>query len=142
MELRDLLMLCIEKSASDLHITEKEPPILRIDGKLIRTNFSIFNRDETKKMIYSVLSDPQKEVFEKEQELDFSLALPGMDRFRVNIHVQRGSTEAAFRRVPLIIPSIESLGLPSIVRALARKPNGLILVTGPTGVGRLQPWLR
>jgi len=135
-ELRDLLLLCIEKGASDLHITEKEPPILRIDGKLIRTNFSPLTREETKKLIYTVLADPQKEAFERMKELDFSLALPGMDRFRVNIHIQRGSTEAAFRRVPLNIPSIDSLGLPAIIRTMARRPNGLILVTGPTGVGK------
>lgn len=136
MEIRDLLMLCIEKKASDLHITEKEPPILRIDGKLIRTNFSVLTREDTKKIIYAVLTDSQKEAFERERELDFSLALPGMDRFRVNIHLQRGATEAAFRRVPLEIPSMEQLGLSPIVQSLARKPNGLIIVTGPTGVGK------
>ncbi|MDP2943769.1 MAG: type IV pilus twitching motility protein PilT [Candidatus Omnitrophota bacterium] len=136
MEIRDLLMLCIEKKASDLHITEKEPPILRIDGKLMRTNFSVLTREDSKKLIYAVLTDPQKEAFERERELDFSLALPGMDRFRVNVHLQRGATEAAFRRVPLEIPSMEQLGLPPIVQSLARKPNGLILVTGPTGVGK------
>jgi twitching motility protein PilT len=129
-------MLCIEKKASDLHITEKEPPVLRIDGKLVRTNFSVLARDDTKKLIYSVLTDQQKEAFEREKELDFSLALPGMDRFRVNIHLQKGSTEGAFRRVPLNIPTIEELGLPAITQSLARKPNGLILVTGPTGVGK------
>jgi len=136
MEIRDLLMLCIEKKASDLHITEKEPPILRIDGKLIRTNFSVLTREDTKKIIYAVLTDSQKEAFERDRELDFSLALPGMDRFRVNIHLQRGATEAAFRRVPLEIPSLEQLGLSPIVQSLARKPNGLIIVTGPTGVGK------
>lgn len=68
--------------------------------------------------------------------MDFSVAFPGMDRFRVNIHMQRGTVEAAFRRVPLVIPSIESLGLPSNVVDLARKPNGLVLLTGPTGTGK------
>ena len=136
MEIRDLLMLSIEKMASDLHITEKEPPILRIDGKLMRTNFPVLTRDDTKKLIYSVLTDPQKEAFERDRELDLSLALPGMDRFRVNIHLQKGSTEGAFRRVPLNVPTMEELGLPSIITTLSRKPNGLILVTGPTGVGK------
>ncbi len=87
-------------------------------------------------MIYSVLTNPQKEIFERDLELDFSVALPGMDRFRVNVHLQKGSVEAAFRRVPLIIPSIEELGLPAVAIDLARKPNGLVLVTGPTGVGK------
>ncbi len=136
MEIRELLLLCVERRASDLHLTEKEPPMLRIDGKLIRTEFPTLNKENLKRMIYSVLTDPQKENFEKDLELDFSVALPGMDRFRVNVHLQKGSVEAAFRRVPLIIPSIEELGLPAVAIDLARKPNGLVLVTGPTGVGK------
>ncbi len=136
MELRELLVLCIEKKASDLHLTENEPPILRIDGFIHRTDFSVLKRDELKRMIYSILTNSQKEAFEKNLELDFSLALPGLDRFRVNIHIQKGSVEAAFRRVPLEIPKIEDLGLPSMLTDLARKPNGLVLVTGPTGVGK------
>ena len=136
MEIHELLLLCIKKRASDLHLTEVEPPILRIDGKLHRTELPLLNRDSTKKMIYGVLTDTQKEMFERDLELDFSLALPGLDRFRVNVHLQKGSVEAAFRRIPLEIPSVEQLGLPPIVLDLARKPNGLVLITGPTGVGK------
>jgi len=136
LEIRDLLLLCIEKKASDLHLTDNEPPILRIDGKIHRTNFDKLNRQELKKMIYSILTNPQEENFERDLELDFSLSLPGLDRFRVNVHMQRGAVEAAFRRVPLNIPKIEDLGLPPIVKELARRPNGLFLVTGPTGVGK------
>ncbi len=136
MEIRELLLLCIEKKASDLHLTEKEPPIIRIDGKLIRTDNPTLTRDLLKKMIYSLLTDPQKATFEKDLELDFSLTFPGMDRFRVNVHQQRGSAEAAFRRIPLKIPTIDDLGLPQIAVDLARKPNGLVIVTGPTGVGK------
>ncbi len=135
-EIKELLMLCIEKQASDLHLTENEPPILRIDGKLIRTDYPAMNRQDLKRMIYGVLSNPQKELFEKELELDFSLAFPGMDRFRANIHLQRGVVEVAFRRVPINVPSTEDLGLPPMLADLARKPNGLVLVTGPTGVGK------
>ena len=136
MEIRELLMLCIEKKASDLHITDGEPPILRIDGKLHRTNLQVLDKESLKKMIYGILTNTQKEIFERDLELDFSLALPGMDRFRINIHTQKGSVEAAFRRVPLVIPTMGDLGLPSIVTDLARKPNGLVLLTGPTGVGK------
>jgi twitching motility protein PilT len=135
-EIRDLLLLCIKEKASDLHLTEKEPPILRIDGKLNRINQPPLNREDLKRMIYSILTNPQKEILEQSLELDFSLALAGMDRFRVNVHIQRGSVEAAFRRVPLRIPSLEELGLPPIVKDLARKPNGLVLITGPTGTGK------
>jgi len=136
MEIRDLLIMCIEKKASDLHITDREPPILRIDGKLIRTDLEVLDKQELKKMIYSVLTNLQKETFERDLELDFSLALPEMDRFRVNVHTQRGSVEAAFRRIPKIIPGMNELGLPPIVKDLARRPNGLVLVTGPTGMGK------
>ncbi len=93
-------------------------------------------REALKKMIYSILSDYQKEKFEKDWELDFSLALPGLDRFRANVHLQRGSVEAAFRRIPLFLPKIEELGLPSVICDLARRPNGLVLITGPTGMGK------
>jgi len=136
MDLRELLYLCVEKKASDLHITENEPPIIRVHGKLYRTDFPVLSRDDTKRLIYAVLTSQQKEIFERDLELDFSLALPDMDRFRVNVHLQRGSVEAAFRRVPLTIPSIEELGLPPIAKDLVRRPNGLVLVTGPTGVGK------
>ncbi|MCM8792219.1 MAG: type IV pilus twitching motility protein PilT [Candidatus Omnitrophica bacterium] len=136
MDLKELLSLCIKEQASDLHLTESEPPILRIDGKLIRTDYPILTREDTKRLIYSILTAVQKETFERDRELDFSLALVGMDRFRVNVHLQKGSVEAAFRRVPLRIPSLEELGLPPIVKELARKPNGLVLVTGPTGMGK------
>lgn len=136
MEIRELLIACIEKDASDLHITEKEPPILRLDGKLQRTNAEVLNKQDLKKMIYAILTNPQKEKLEKDLELDFSLALPGLDRFRVNVHLQKGSVEAAFRRIPLEIPTIEGLGLPQIIAELARKSNGLVLITGPTGMGK------
>lgn len=136
MEIRDLLLLCMEKNASDLHVTENEPPVLRIDGRLHRTDLGLVNKVELRKMIYAILTGQQKEIFERDLELDFSLALPAMDRFRVNVHLQRGCVEAAFRRVPILIPGIQELGLPPVAADLARKPNGLVLVTGPTGMGK------
>ncbi|MFH0941035.1 MAG: type IV pilus twitching motility protein PilT [Candidatus Omnitrophota bacterium] len=136
MELKDLLMLTIERKASDLHLTENTPPILRIDGRLILTDLPKLHRDDTKRMIYTILTNEQKEIFERNWELDLSVAMLGMDRFRVNVHIQRGSVEAAFRRIPLEIPKLADLGLPAIVADLAKKPNGLVLVTGPTGVGK------
>ena len=136
MELRDLLLLAIQKRASDLHLTYDAPPILRIDGKLQLTEKDSLTRDELKKMIYSILTDYQKEIFERDRELDFSLAMSGLDRFRVNVHMQRGAVEAAFRRIPLFIPNMQELGLPPVVADLGRKANGLVLLTGPTGTGK------
>ena len=136
MKLRELLLLAIQKRASDLHLTDQTPPVLRIDGHLILVKQDSLLRDELKGMIYGILTDQQKEKFEKDKELDFSLALSGLDRFRVNVHVQRGSVEAAFRRIPLFVPRIDELGLPDSIYEFARKPSGLVLITGPTGTGK------
>ncbi len=136
MELRDLLLLAIQERASDLHLTEGTPPVLRVDGRLVGTKLEPMNREHMKKIVYGILTDEQKEKFEKDKELDFSLAISGLDRFRVNVHIQRGAVEAAFRRIPLFVPDIADLGLPDIVCDMARKPSGLVLVTGPTGTGK------
>ena len=136
MDLKELLKLTVEKKASDLHFTENSPPILRIDGKLTLTDYKPTTKEDLKKTIYGILTDYQKEKFEKDRELDFSLALEGLDRFRVNVHIQRGSVEAALRRIPIYIPSMNELGLPPSIISFARKPNGLVLITGPTGSGK------
>lgn len=136
MDLKELLKLSIQKKASDLHLTENSPPVLRIDGKLVLTEGAPLQRDQLKKSIYSILSDLQKEKFERDRELDFSLALEGLERFRVNVHLQKGSVEAAFRRIPQFVPSLKELGLPPAILDFARKPSGLVLITGPTGSGK------
>ena len=135
-ELRDLLLTTIQRNASDLHLTNGMPPILRIDGDLVPLNENPLSPQELKAMIYGALSDTQKVQFEEERELDLSIAMVGMDRFRVNVHIQRGCVEAAFRRIPLFIPTLEELTLPPVVATLVRKMNGLVLVTGPTGMGK------
>ena len=135
--IRDLLMLVMEHQASDLHLTIHANPILRINGELISlSDKPVFTEESLKKIIYSILTDSQKEKFERDKELDFSFSMPQMDRFRVNVHIQRGIVEAAFRRIPRDIPTFEYLGLPTVVQELARLPNGLVLITGPTGVGK------
>ncbi len=134
--LRDLLLTAIHQGASDLHLTQEMPPVLRIDGDLVSLNEEVLSEKDIKEMIYSVLSDSQKCQFEEEKELDFSLALSGLDRFRVNVHQQRGCVEAAMRRIPIFIPSVEDLKLPAAIAGLARRVNGLVLVTGPTGMGK------
>ena len=135
-DLKELLQLVVERKASDLHLTEGEPPILRVDGELVPVEGPRLTADDTKRMLYGVLTDKQKVTFEEELELDFSLYIPNISRFRVNIHQQRGSVEAAFRVVILNIRSLEELGLPAIVGKLALKPNGLVIITGPTGMGK------
>ena len=136
MDLKELLKLSIQRKASDLHLTENSPPVLRIDGKLVLVDADRLGREEIKKAIYGMLSDIQKEKFERDRELDFSLALEGLERFRVNVHIQKGSVEGAFRRIPQFVPSIQELGLPPAILDFARKPSGLVLITGPTGSGK------
>jgi len=131
-----LLKLTEEKGASDLHITAGNPPILRIDGQLVIVDMPVLDKEATRNLVYSMLNDEQKAIFERDKELDFSFALKDMDRFRINIHIQKGNTEAALRRVPRKIPAIDDLGLPDVVYDFVQKPNGLILVTGPTGTGK------
>lgn len=134
--MNQLLRLTMERGASDLHITVNSPPILRIDGRLYLTDQTYLHGDDTKQLIYSILNDDQKALFEKDKELDFSFSLPDLDRYRVNVHYQKNSVEAAFRRIPKTIPGLDQLGIPDISYELIRKPNGLVLVTGPTGNGK------
>ena len=135
-DMHQLFQLAFEQQASDIHLTEHTPPMLRIDGDLKPTALPALSRSQTKKLVYSLLTDRQKAQFERELELDISFEVQGLGRFRVNVHMQRGSVEAAFRLVPTHIRSLQELGLPPVVLELARKPNGLVLITGPTGVGK------
>ena len=134
--MHQLLKTMIEKGASDLHITTGTPPQLRIDGKLHPLKMPPMSPQETKQICYSVLTDAQKHRFEESNELDLSFSVQKLSRFRGNIFVQRGNVAGAFRAIPFKIMSFEELNLPPIVSELAKKPRGLILVTGPTGSGK------
>jgi twitching motility protein PilT len=134
--LHQLLKTMIDEKASDLHVTSGSPPQLRIDGKLYPLDTPPLNPTETKQMCYSILTDTQKHHFEEENELDLSFGIKGLSRFRANIFIQRGTVAGAFRAIPYEIRSFEDLGLPPVVRDLAKKPSGLVLVTGPTGSGK------
>jgi len=136
MNLHDLLELVITNKASDLHISAGMPPIVRVNGELTILSEAPLGADDTKKLIYGFLNDNQKVKFEENLELDLSLELEGIGRFRVNIHRQRGNVEAAFRAIPVQIKTVEELILPKILYDLADKPNGLVLLTGPAGVGK------
>ena len=131
-----LFELALERKASDLHITEHAPPLLRIDGKLMPTDQPPMSREACKHLVYSILTDKQKAHFEQELELDASIDIRDLGRFRMNVHLQRGSVEAAFRVVLARIRTLKELGLPAVVADLTRRPNGLVLVTGATGTGK------
>jgi twitching motility protein PilT len=134
--LHQLLKAMIEKGASDLHITTNSPPQLRIDGKLHPLKMPPMSPAETKQLCYSILTDAQKHRFEETWELDLSFGVRGLSRFRGNIFMQRGAVAGAFRAIPYKILTFEELGLPRVVTELAKKPRGLVLVTGPTGSGK------
>ena len=134
--LHQLLKAMIEKGASDLHITTSSPPQLRIDGKLHPLKVPPLAPPETKQLCYSILTDAQKHKFEENNELDLSFGVRGLSRFRANIFMQRGAVAGAFRAIPYKIKTFEELGLPPVIAELARKPRGLVLVTGPTGSGK------
>ncbi|HZX14919.1 MAG TPA: type IV pilus twitching motility protein PilT [Thermodesulfobacteriota bacterium] len=134
--LHELLKVVVDSNASDLHITTGSPPMIRIDGKLVPIKHPPLTPPETKDLCYSVLKDAQKQRFEENWELDFSFGLQGLSRFRGNIFMQKGAVAGAFRLIPFKIRSLKELGVPPVVSELARKPRGLLLVTGPTGSGK------
>jgi len=134
--LHQLLKAMVEKGASDLHITTGSPPQLRIDGKLVPLKTAPLTPVETKQLCYSILTDAQKHKFEEDNELDLSFGVKGLSRFRANVFMQRGAVGGAFRTIPFKILTFAELGLPAVVAELAKKPRGLILVTGPTGSGK------
>jgi twitching motility protein PilT len=134
--MHQLLKAMIEKGASDLHITTGTAPQLRIDGKLHPLKMPPLSPQETKQICYSVLTDAQKHRFEETNELDLSFSVQKLSRFRGNIFVQRGNVAGAFRAIPFKIMTFEELNLPPVVSELAKKPRGLVLVTGPTGSGK------
>ena len=136
MNIHDLFDLVASEKASDLLISAGAPPILRINGNLFRSKTESLTPEQTKALIYDFLTDEQKQMFEKNHELDFSLAVGRRHRFRVNVYLQKQAVTAALRPIPEKIPALDDLGLPDFVTTLARSRQGLILVTGPTGHGK------
>ena len=132
----DLLRLVVEKKGSDLHLAAAVPPVIRVDGQLLATNYEPLTDFEVQRLIYVILTDEQIRTFETEWELDCSYSLRGLSRFRVNVYRDRGAVAGAFRVIPQKIPTIRELGLPLVLEDLSRMPRGLILVTGPTGSGK------
>lgn len=134
--LDDLLREACERGSSDLHLTVGLPPVVRVDGSLVRLDFRPLSPQDTQRLIYDILTNEQVEIFERTRELDFSYGVRTVGRFRVNVYKQRGSVGAALRAIPDQIPTFEQLNLPPILRELSKKHSGLILVTGPTGSGK------
>lgn len=137
MEVNDLLQIMIEQDASDLHIKAGSPPGLRINGELLPVeDMPSLTPDDTEQLITGIMEDHHKRSFAEAKELNFAYNFSDLYRFRVNVLLQRQAMGAVLRAIPIDIPTIDGWGLPQILKELALKPRGLILVTGPTGQGK------
>ncbi|MCS7184543.1 MAG: type IV pilus twitching motility protein PilT [bacterium] len=134
--IEELLKIMAERKASDLHITAGSPPVLRIDGILVPTEYEKLTVEMCQKLIYSILDEKQRKKFEETSELDCSFGVKGIGRIRMNVYRQRGAIGAALRAIPSTFYTFEELGLPAIVYEVVKKTKGLVLVTGPTGSGK------
>ncbi|MHB2018377.1 MAG: type IV pilus twitching motility protein PilT [Candidatus Xenobia bacterium] len=136
LNLEDLLFLMVERGASDLHLKTGSPPMIRVDGELTPATYDIMTPESCRRVIESVLTDEQRAKFIAERELDLAYSVPGLSRFRINVYLQRGSWGSAIRVIPSRPLSLDELKMPPMLKDLAMKPRGLILVTGPTGSGK------
>ncbi|MDD2773031.1 MAG: type IV pilus twitching motility protein PilT [Elusimicrobiales bacterium] len=132
----DLFLLMHEKGASDLHLTAGAPPILRLNGELVPAPFEKLTGEAAQGLVFSLMSDAQRQRFEATNELDFAFGIKGMGRLRMNVYRQRGLVGAAIRSIPSRYKTFEELNLPPVVYDLMKLKKGLILVTGPTGSGK------
>jgi twitching motility protein PilT len=133
----DLLERMVERGASDLHVTAGTEPAIRVNGRLERlSDLPRLSNEDTQRLLYRILSTEQQKQLEIKRQLDLSYSMPGLARFRVNVYFQRESLGGAFRLVPAELKTLADLGLPEQLHELAKKPRGLVLVTGPTGSGK------
>src|ERR671921_147177 len=137
LDFADLLLEVIERNASDLHLTAGAHPTVRVRGHLqALEDYPVLTTERTREIVYSILTNDQRQRLETDWQIDFAYAIPSRARFRVNAYYQRAAIGAAFRLIPFSIKSIDQLGLPPVMHDLARKPRGFVLVTGPTGSGK------
>jgi twitching motility protein PilT len=133
----DILMEVVRRRASDLHITAGVPPMIRQRGSLVPLDgMRPLTSTDTREIVYAILNSSRRQTLETDWQVDFAYTVPGHGRFRVNAFFQRGTIGAAFRLIPSETVPIEKLGLPSVIREFAKKPRGIVLVTGPTGSGK------
>ncbi len=133
---KKLLQSVVVHKASDLHLIAKKEPLLRLDGKLRPINMPRLTGEDIEEMCYTLMTEKQKKVFEETNELDFAVELEGIGRFRVNYYRTLGDMAAAFRIIPVKLPSLEEIDAPPVYSKLIQREKGLILVTGPTGSGK------
>ena len=135
-DIKKLLQSVVTHGASDLHLVSRTEPQIRLDGALKPVNLPKLTGEDIEEMAYSLITEKQKQQFEENDELDYALLLPGIGRFRANYYRALGDVGAAFRTIPIDIPSLDDLGSPEVYKKLIKREKGLILVTGPTGSGK------
>src|SRR5437868_6661770 len=137
LDFAEVLLEVIDRRASDLHITAGAPPMVRVRGRLTPIDgYAPLTPTDTREIVYSILSNAQRQKLEQNWQLDLAYQLPATARFRVNAYFQRSAVAAAFRLLPFDVVPLETLGLPPVVAEFANRPRGLVLVTGPTGSGK------
>jgi len=136
MDIAELLAFSVKNKASDLHLSAGLPPMIRVDGDVRRINIPALEHKQVHALIYDIMSDKQRRDYEEFLEVDFSFEIPGLARFRVNAFNQNRGSGSVFRTIPSEVLTLEDLGAPRIFRDLIEQPQGLILVTGPTGSGK------
>ncbi|OGF21977.1 type IV pili twitching motility protein PilT [Candidatus Falkowbacteria bacterium RBG_13_39_14] len=137
MTINEIFKIGVDKKASDIHLIVGKPPIIRVDGELFEIkSLPILNEQSMKKLVYAILSEKQREVFEKNKELDISYEIPNAGRFRVNAHWEKQNVGLVARIINFVPPSMEEISMPEIIYKLARLKQGLVIFTGPTGCGK------
>jgi twitching motility protein PilT len=136
MDISELLAFSVKNKASDLHLSAGLPPMIRVHGDVRRINLPPLEHKDVHGMIYDIMNDGQRKAYEEMLECDFSFAIPGLARFRVNAYNQERGASAVLRTIPSKILTLEELNAPKIFADFAMKPRGLVLVTGPTGSGK------
>lgn len=136
MDITQLLQFAVQQDASDLHISSGEPPMVRVHGDVKRIKAPALSSEQAHAMIYDIMGDSQRRVFEEHSDIDFAIQVGEIARFRVNVFRQQRGIGAVFRKIPTKIMSLEELSMPSILAEISRREKGLVLVTGPTGSGK------
>ncbi len=132
----NLLRFMVEQKASDLHIKPMRPPLMRLKGKLLPLKCDAIKPEDVQKMLHGILNERLRKILDRDMAVDFGYSVPGVSRFRASVFLQRGTCSATFRRVPFDFPTLDDWGLPAILNDFARLPQGLVLITGPTGSGK------
>ncbi|MBI3783103.1 MAG: PilT/PilU family type 4a pilus ATPase, partial [Deltaproteobacteria bacterium] len=136
MDITQLLTFAQREGASDVHLSSSEPPMVRMHGDMKRIEHPPLSAEEVHNMVFDIMSDAVRKIFQETNDVDFSFELGDIARFRVNVFRTRKGEGAVFRTIPTKVMTLEDLGLPPIIREICQKEKGLVLVTGPTGSGK------